>query len=87
MAYRIDYRPRAKKHLANLPKNDGTRIYARIGGLAKEPRPQGVKKLEGGESLYRIQIGDYRVVYYIDDKASTITITRIRHRRDAYRNF
>lgn len=85
MAYRIDLRQRAKKQLADLPKRDGANVYASIKDLAEEPRPPGVKKLKGEESLYRIQVGDYRVVYDIDDSISVVTITRIRHRKDAYR--
>jgi mRNA interferase RelE/StbE len=52
--------------------------------LASVPRPPGCKKLVGGDKEWRIRIGDYRVVYEIDDAAKTVDVTRIAHRRDVY---
>jgi len=60
------------------------RIMPRIEQLASNPRPMGCKKLQGGSREWRIRIGDYRVVYTIDDARSLVEVTRIRHRSDVY---
>lgn len=67
-----------------LPANVVARIVPRLEGLASEPRPQGCKKLKGGDNEFRIRIGDYRAVYEIDDAAKTVDVTRIAHRREVY---
>jgi mRNA interferase RelE/StbE len=56
----------------------------KIEGLAANPRPSGCRKLRGYKDLWRIRIGDYRVVYIIDDDRKTVSVTRIAHRRDVY---
>lgn len=53
----------------------------RLERLASAPRPPGCKKLRGGDSERRIRVGDYRIVYEIDDVAKTVDVTRIAHRR------
>ncbi len=58
---------------------------ARIGGLAATPRPPGSEKLSGQEK-YRIRQGAYRILYLIEDAGSTVTIVKIGHRREVYRN-
>ena len=67
-----------------LPAQMVARIVPRIERLSTIPRPPGCKKLKGGDKEWRIRIGDYRVVYEIDDKSKTVDVTRIRHRRDIY---
>lgn len=61
------------------------RIMEVIRSLADEPRPSATRKLAGSEQAYRIRIGDYRVVYTVDNKHKTVSIDRVRHRREAYR--
>ncbi len=61
------------------------RVMAAIDALSDEPRPSGVKKLVGSELTYRIRVGDYRVVYSIEDRMLLLLIQRIRHRSDVYR--
>jgi mRNA interferase RelE/StbE len=53
--------------------------------LQQDPRPSGVVKLQGEDQLYRVRVGDYRIVYTIDDHDKIIKITRIRHRQDVYK--
>lgn len=53
--------------------------------LAKNPRPDGCKKLQGGASAYRIRVGDYRVIYTVDDAVLIVAIERVGHRREVYR--
>jgi len=61
-----------------------TRIMPRLEHLAASPRPPGCKKLKGGDKEWRIRVGDYRIVYEIDDTAKTVDVTRIAHRHEAY---
>ena len=63
----------------------GPRLFNRIEALALEPRPGGSKKLQGAQHLWRVRVGDYRVVYSIDDRQRVVDIVRVRHRRDVYR--
>ncbi len=56
----------------------------RLENLAANPRPTQCKKLKGGDNEWRIRVGDYRIVYEIDDTAKTVDVTRIAHRRDVY---
>lgn len=60
------------------------RIVPRVEALAQTPRPLGCKKLKGGDNVWRIRVGDYRVVYEVDDKARTVDVMRIAHRREVY---
>ncbi len=60
-------------------------MLKRIEKLQNEPFPHGVEKLEGANRLYRIRVGDYRVIYQVDPKVHRIVILYIRHRQDAYR--
>jgi mRNA interferase RelE/StbE len=52
--------------------------------LASNPRPSGCKKLRGGDGEWRIRVGDWRVVYTIDDAKLQVEVTRIRHRSEVY---
>jgi mRNA interferase RelE/StbE len=61
------------------------RINARILSLRDEPRPHGVRKLMGASEGWRLRVGDHRILYRIDDDGRTVTIVRIKHRREAYR--
>lgn len=61
------------------------RLLAGIAGLAADPRPPGVKKLSGVDNAWRIRIGDYRVIYEIDDRALTVLVVDVGHRREIYR--
>jgi len=60
------------------------KIYARIEALAKEPRPLGTIKIKGSENNYRIRVGDYRIIYEIDDGIKVVSIQKVGHRRDVY---
>ena len=82
--YRVTILRRAQKELGALAGEAYTRVRDAIGGLAQEPRPPGCLKLTGREG-WRIRIGDYRVVYEIDDSGRTVTVLHVGHRRDVYR--
>jgi mRNA interferase RelE/StbE len=68
-----------------LPRPLLERINEHIQALREEPRPPGMRKLQGQRRGWRIRVGDYRVIYLIDDEAQVVTIVRVRHRRDVYR--
>lgn len=82
--YRIDVRPRAKEAIDALPPILRRRVLLAIEQLAGEPRPSGVRKLEGRDE-YRIRVGDYRVMYEIEDAVLIVVVLRVAHRRGAYR--
>jgi mRNA interferase RelE/StbE len=75
----------AERDLQSLPGNIFNRIVPRIKALAENPRPSGCHKLTGSRHDWRIRIGDYRVVYQIDDAHKRVRIFRVRHRREVYR--
>lgn len=83
--YKVILVASAAKEFRSLPSALQRRISIAIDGLAEDPRPRGVRKLAGHESLYRIRVGDYRIVYEIQDEERIVRITRIRHRREVYR--
>lgn len=83
MSYTIQIFRRAQKELAALPQLVYPRVRDAIRELADTPRPPGCKKLAGREG-WRIRVGDYRVIYEIDDRAQSITVMHIGHRRDVY---
>lgn len=83
--YAIVFARSARRELEKLPKPLASRILTKIESLSGIPRPHGCRKLEGEENLWRIRVGDYRVLYAIDDRQKLIDIIAIRHRRDAYR--
>ena len=85
--YTVTFARSAHKDLKGIPFEMAERIVARIEKLAHQPRPSGSLKLKGEEKLWRIRIGDYRVIYEIDDTAKVVDITVIRHRKDVYRDF
>ena len=83
--YRVVLTRAARRDLASLLKKVLKRVDTRILALAVNPRPHGVKKLEGPEGHYALRVGDYRVIYEIGDDPPTVHVFRIRHRREAYR--
>jgi mRNA interferase RelE/StbE len=83
-SYRVALTASADRELRGLPAQVVARILPRLERLASAPRPAGCKKLKGGDVEWRIRVGDYRIVYEIDDAATTVDVTRIAHRRDVY---
>ena len=69
--------------LDKLSEKDRRVVITALESLEREPRPRGVEKIRGTE-LWRIRKGDYRAIYYIDDREQTITVVRIGHHRDVY---
>jgi len=84
MSYRVIIPRSVQKELDKLPKRIADEILRGIEDLQSNPRPLSCKKLEEREA-WRIRVGDYRVIYEIDDKKKTVILFRIRHRKDVYR--
>lgn len=85
MTYRVQLKRSARKTFLSLPRDVQHRVAAVIDGLAANPRPPGVRKLTGSDVLYRIRVGDYRVVYEIHDDRLLVMVIKLGHRREIYR--
>ena len=85
MAYRIEFTPKAQRDFKALDGSIRGRIARRIDSLADNPFPSGIKKIEGEDELYRLRVGDYRVLYQVQGRALLVLIVRIGHRREVYR--
>jgi mRNA interferase RelE/StbE len=85
VAYRLAIRPAAERDLRALAPNILARVDARIRQLADNPRPRGTERLRGPQGGFRWRVGDYRILYDVDDTQQVVTIGRVRHRRDVYR--
>ena len=77
MKYKIVFLPIARKELISLPREILKRVDKKIIGFADDPRPHDVKALHGENKLYRVRVGDYRIVYSIEDKIITVVIVRV----------
>jgi mRNA interferase RelE/StbE len=84
MRYQVIIKRSAEKELFALPASVRERIAPRLLALEDVPRPAGIKKLQG-EDGYRLRVGDYRVLYTIDDQSHEVMIYAIGHRREVYR--
>lgn len=84
-SYSIRFLRPAEKDLRRIQKSRIPTILETIEALEENPRPAGCRKLVGSESAYRIRVGDYRVIYTIEDTIRIVEIDRIRHRKDVYR--
>jgi mRNA interferase RelE/StbE len=82
--YRIEISYAAHKQIRDLPARTVERINEAIAKLATEPRPPGVRKLLG-EKAYRIRVGNYRILFKIDDETRLVRVYRVKHRREAYK--
>ena len=85
MNYVVTLLASAKRELRKLPRQEIRRIEERISLLAENPRPIGVTKLLGRNNRFRIRVGNYRVLYEIDEESKQVIIFVIAHRKDAYR--
>lgn len=86
MPYQVTFERQAQKYLTGL--RDARllrRLRETLAELATDPRPQGSVKLQGGDELYRVRVGDYRIVYQIEDAVLVVLVVQIGHRREIYR--
>ena len=85
MAYQIEFTSSAARALSKLSETLQSRITPKIDALANQPRPPGVEKLHGHRNRYRLRVGDYRIIYEIQDRILLVLIVDIGHRREIYR--
>ncbi|MBW4617352.1 MAG: type II toxin-antitoxin system RelE/ParE family toxin [Desmonostoc vinosum HA7617-LM4] len=85
MSYQVELTPAAVRQIKKLPREVQQRLALKLEELAIEPRPDGVVKLEGSDSLYRVRFRGYRIIYEIQDKVLLVTVVKVAHRRDVYR--
>lgn len=85
MTYRIEFALSAARAFKKLDGTIQNRIVPKIDALASDPRPHGAEKLTGQENRYRVRVGDYRIIYVINDGGRIIIIAVIGHRREVYR--
>lgn len=85
MAYRVELSPSAERELRGIDSVPRGRILRALVNLETESRPRGAKKLKGRGELWRIRVGEYRIVYEIRDRMLVVLVVRIAHRREVYR--
>ena len=81
--YKIEIKKSATKEIEKLPKSILKRVIEKIQSLRTEPRPHGCKKLTADEK-YRVRVGDYRILYRIEDEVLVVIVVKVRHRKDIY---
>jgi mRNA interferase RelE/StbE len=84
--YSVTFSRSARKELENLPTSIERRILPKIESLSKNPHPNGASKLIGQKDMWRIRVGDYRVLHSISDKRKTVDIAAVMHRSEVYKN-
>ena len=85
MAYRIEFTPSAARTLSKISATLQRRISLKIDMLSSLPRPPRVEKLHGHQNRYRLRVGDYRIIYEIQEQILLVLIVKIGHRREVYR--
>lgn len=83
--YSIEVSSTAEKQLRKLSQKDQISVLKRIQELSSEPRPNRSRKLRGQDNIYRVRVGNYRILYSIENKLLIIIILKVGHRRDVYR--
>jgi mRNA interferase RelE/StbE len=83
--YVVVFARSARKELQNLDPQVARRILKQVEALVTKPRPSGVVKLEGAADLWRIRVGEWRVVFRISDRDRLVDVIAVRHRSDVYR--
>ncbi len=83
--YRVEVSKPAGKQIAALDRTVQNRIIDRLTPLGDNPRPAGSKKLAGPDAFWRIRVGDYRILYTIEDRRLVVLVIKIGHRREVYR--
>ena len=84
--YDLSFRPAALRRLRKLDPQVVRRIKTATTDLCADPRPHGAKALSGQHGWLRIRVGDYRIIYGVDDSAHVVTVAAVGHRREVYRD-
>jgi mRNA interferase RelE/StbE len=86
VSYKVEILKGALKQLKKVSPELQERIQVKIDDLAIEPRPNGAKKLKGKENVYRIRVGEYRVIYDIFDDILVVNVVEVGHRSKVYKD-
>jgi len=84
-AYSVQARPRVRKALRQLDPKIRADVLAKMRALATDPRPPGTEALQGHPSWLRVRVGDYRIIYAVNDEVRVVSVGVVGHRRDVYR--
>ncbi|HEY5460589.1 MAG TPA: type II toxin-antitoxin system RelE/ParE family toxin [Deferrimonas sp.] len=84
-AYTIEFTHRAEKDFRAFPPEIRRRLAPKIDALKRNPRPRGIKSLEGPDGILRLRVGDYRILYQVQDDRLIVLLVKIGHRREIYR--
>lgn len=85
MSYQVQLTPKAEKYLKSLAEKFARQIIGRLEDLREEPRPRGCEKIKEDKERYRIQSGNYRIIYEIHDDVLVVLVVRIDHRQGVYK--
>lgn len=86
MSYNLKISHKAEKEIAHLTPKIRRQVVEKILSLEDNPYSQDTKRLKGEKDAYRVDSGGYRILFYLDNQAKEVTIFRVKHRRDVYRN-
>jgi mRNA interferase RelE/StbE len=84
VAYRIEISPAAARQLRKIDRRVVSQIAEKIDSLAVEPRPHGCEKLSGYRDMYRVRVGDYRIVYGVEDQLVLVAVLKVGNRAEVY---
>jgi mRNA interferase RelE/StbE len=85
LSYTIEFSSTAERQFKKLSVQHQKRLTPKINALAENPRPSGMKKLEGEDDLYRVRVGDYRIIYQIQDDKLIVLVVKIGDRKEIYK--
>ncbi len=83
-SYEIFWKKSAVRELRNIDSQYVSKIIIAVEAFAENPFPKGYRKLKNSKQSYRVKIGEYRVIYQVNNREKIVTIFHVRHRRDAY---
>jgi mRNA interferase RelE/StbE len=83
--YSVEVEPTARKRLNGIDPPHRARILRTLASLEQDPRPPGARQLAGSDGLWRVRVGDYRVIYSIEDGRLVVIVVRVGQRREVYR--
>ncbi len=82
--YKVQIKRTAQKQIDKLPLSVARRVVSKIRDLSDNPRPAGSRRIVGSENTWRIRVGNYRILYTIEDDILLVEVIRVRHRKDSY---
>jgi len=82
--YKVQIKRTAQKQIDKLPLSVARRVVSKIRDLSDNPRPPGSRKIVGSENTWRIRVGNYRILYTVEDDILLVEVIRVRHRKDSY---